>query len=285
MIKEVIKRDGRIETFNPGKLNRWGTWAAEGLGDLADWGKVVMRAAADLPDRCTSEELQEKLIQVAMDQRTWSYYLMAGRLYAAHIRKIIYDSDELPSIRALHTKLQDLGLMRQLDYTDAEYEQIEELIDHTRDFAVPHFSLHHLRNKYAVMNRVTKEEYESQQFTYMRMAMTLSENEPKSERLTHVANFYKYLSLKKLSAPTPNFVNLGTLLESYASCCLYAAGDDAKSLAIGDHIAYLMTVSSAGIGSNIMSRSENDPVRGGVLKHQGKPKSAPLASDRYSKPI
>lgn len=284
MIKEVIKRDGRIEAFNPGKLNRWGTWAAEGLDGLADWSKVVMRAAADLPERCTSERLQEKLIQVALDQRSWSYYVMAGRLYAAHIRKIIYGSEDVPTIKALHDKLVSLKLMRPLDYSEEDYAELEKVIDHTRDFAAPHFSLHHLRHKYALTNRVTGSEYESQQFTYMRMAMTLSEKEPKDVRLTHVKNFYKYLSLKKLSAPTPNFVNLGTPLESYASCCLYAAGDDAKSLAIGDHIAYMMTVSSAGIGSNIMSRSINDPVRGGVIRHQGK-QFAPLGSDSYSKPI
>lgn len=270
MLKKIIKLDGTEQDYQPSKLNRWSEWAAEHLGDLVDWSSIVMRAASVLPETVTSQQLQEQLIKTCLDQATWSYYLMAGKLYAVWLRKKFYGGNEMPSVQALHRRLQELGVMRHLSYSDEEYALVEKMIDHELDFSAPHFSLHHIRQKYSLKNRVTGEEYETQQFTYMRMAMAVCESKPREERMQHVKKFYYYLSNKKLSAPTPNFVNLGTKLKGYASCCLYAAGDNGISLAIGDYIANIMTQSSAGIGNNLMTRSLKDPVRNGLIKHQGK---------------
>jgi ribonucleoside-diphosphate reductase alpha chain len=103
----------------------------------------------------------------------------------------------------------------------------------------------------------------------MRMAMALAENE-KTDKLVHVKKWYEHFSHNRLNAPSPNYVNLGTPLNGYASCCVYTTGDSAPSLAAGDHIAYTMTYMSAGIGSHIKTRSLGDPIRGGVIEHQGK---------------
>ena len=43
-------------------------------------------------------------------------------------------------------------------------------------------------------NRITKREYETPQFTYMRMAMALAEKEPKEARLKHAKNYYMLFS-------------------------------------------------------------------------------------------
>ncbi|MFO5890472.1 ribonucleotide reductase N-terminal alpha domain-containing protein [Klebsiella pneumoniae] len=94
------------------------------------------------------------------------------------------------------------------------------------DLLCPHFSLHHIRGKYALRNRKTGQEYETAQFVYMRMAMALAEKEPAETRMTHVENYYKLLSNKILSAPTPNYVNLGTKLRGFASCCLLASDNN-----------------------------------------------------------
>src|SRR5699024_12106123 len=85
-----------------------------------------------------------------------------------------------------------------------------------------------------------------------------------------VQRFYDAFSRKTMSAPTPNYVNLGTRLRGFASCCLYVTDDNEASLSIGDHIAYRMTAASAGIGSHIITRSKGDPVRGGAIEHMGK---------------
>lgn len=264
---KIIKRDGTVQPFDAYKLNKWVEWATEDLQNYVDWTDVVLSTVARLPKELTSQDLQRELIRTCLDNNSWSYNLMAGRLYAALTYKELYNN-EIPTIKELHQKLVKLGLMKKLNFTDSEYEEIEKIIDHSKDFRTSYSSLQHIREKYALQNRVTNEQYESQQFTFMRMAMALAEDE--KDRINAVKNFYEELSDKRINAPTPNYVNLGTPLRGYASCMVYSTLDTAKSLAVGDHIAYTMTCQSAGIGSHIRSRSLGDEVRGGAIKHQGK---------------
>lgn len=269
MITHIEKRNGSLEPFSPTKLNGWGEWAAKTLGPTVDWGSVVLDTVSKCPAICSSLLLQKQLIDTCLSRKTWEYNRMAGRLYAALTTRELYPNGR-PTVKQLHERMHDAGLMVKLNYSDAEYALVEKLIDHKLDLKYPHFQHHQLRFKYALRNRVTKQEYESPQFVYMRMAMALAEDEPTDVRMKHLAAWYSHFSHNRLNAPTPNFVNLGTKLNGYASCCVYTTDDTWESLATGDHIAYAMTCMSAGIGTHIKTRSIGDPVRGGVIEHQGK---------------
>lgn len=263
----IIKRDGRRESFSAEKLNKWAEWATENL-DHVDWSDVVLSTVGRLQKEITSVDLQNELIKTCLDNNSWEYNLMAGRLYAAETFKSLYNN-EIPTVQELHKELRKKGLMKKLKYSDEEYKQVQEFINHSKDFGTSYSALQHIRVKYSIQNRVLGEQYESQQFTFMRMAMALAEEESK-DRMIHVKNYYDLLSDKKINAPTPNYVNLGTDLKGFASCMLYTTNDTAKSLAIGDHIGYTMTCMSAGIGAHIRTRSLGDSVRNGAIKHQGK---------------
>src|SRR5690606_9941893 len=115
-----------------------------------------------------------------------------------------------PTVQELQQKLQKLGYMEPLDYSDEEYQQIESFIKHERDFGYAHYQLHTLLTKYGIADRVNGVYYETPQYTYMRMAMALSVDQPRERRLQDVAKFYEHLSMNRINAPTPNFVNLGT---------------------------------------------------------------------------
>lgn len=271
MLEQIIKRDGRLEPFTPSKLNQWGQWATETLGDSVDWPSVVLDTVSVLSGTVSTRELQQQLIKTCLDMDTWSYNRMAGRLYVTLIRKDLFGSSyKLPTVQELQQKLQKLGFMEPLDYSDEDYQQIESFIKHERDFGYAHYQLHTLLTKYGIADRVNGVYYETPQYTYMRMAMALSVDQPRERRLQDVAKFYEHLSMNRINAPTPNFVNLGTPLRGYASCCLYTTGDSARSIAVGNHIANTMTYMSAGIGAHMNTRSLNDKVRGGVIRHQGK---------------
>lgn len=269
MIKFIIKRDGTQQPFEPVKLNHWGEWAAADLLEYVDWSYVVLHTVGTLTETVSSQDLQLRLIKTCLDQGSWSYNLMGGRLYASYLYKGIFN-DKLPTVKAQHERLVANGMMRSADFTDAEYAFMESIIDHKRDFDAPHFTLHHIREKYSLKNRITGQEYETQQFVYMRMAMGLAATQPKDRRMNDLEKWYNHFSMKRINAPTPNYVNLCTMLAGYASCCLYTTLDSAASLAIGDHIAYTMTYMSAGIGNHINSRNIGDPVRGGLIRHQGR---------------
>ncbi|MCD6664051.1 MAG: ribonucleoside-diphosphate reductase subunit alpha [Comamonas sp.] len=269
MIESVTKRDGRVEPFTPSKLNGWGEWAAKALGPDMDWSSVVLETVTDMPEQVSTTLLQQQLIKNCLQSDSWLYNRMAGRLYAALMHKEVHGVF-MPTVLQLHRRLQKLGYMEVLDYSDEEYAEVEKLIDHERDFSYAHYQLHTHLSKYAIADRVKNRIYETSQFIYMRMAMALAVDQPRERRMHDVARFYEHLSMNRINAPTPNHINLGTPLRGYASCCLYTTADTARSIAVGNHIAYTMTYMSAGIGSHMNIRSVNDPVRGGAIRHQGK---------------
>ena len=270
MIKTTIKRNGQKEEFDPNKINGWGIWASKELGSEVAWSEIVLHVFSTMPEEVTTEQLQNALIKACVDKRTWKYSRMAGRLYAALAYKQLYGKNNIPTVQQLHQRMCKNGLMVSLDYSDEEYAQIQSIIDHKLDFMATQYELQQLRYKYALRNKKTGEEYETPQFIYMRMAMALAEDEPKKTRLTDIAKWYEHFSHKRINPPTPNFTNLGTNLRGYASCCLYTIDDNVHSLATGDHIAYIMTAMSAGIGTHIKTRSIGDHVREGLIEHQGK---------------
>lgn len=270
MIKTTIKRDGSKEEFDPNKINGWGIWASETLGDEVDWSQIVLHVFSTLPEEVTTEQLQDALIKTCLDKRSWKYNRMAGRLYAALTYKQLYGKSNIPTVENLHKRMCEAGLMTKLDYSKEEYAIIETIINHDLDLDSTQYELQQLRYKYALRNKKNGEEFETPQFIYMRMALALAEDEPKETRLKDAAKWYEHFSHKRINPPTPNFTNLGTHLKGYSSCCLYTVDDDVHSLAAGDHIAYIMTAMSAGIGTHIKTRSSGDTVRDGLIEHQGK---------------
>lgn len=269
MIKNIIKRDGSVEPFSPEKLNRWSEWAADTLGDAVDWSSVVMEAVSFLPEECQSTLLQRQLIETCLNFDSWAYNRMAGRLYAANIRKEVYPQG-IPTIRKQFKTMAKLGYMKELNYTNEQYKEMESVINHDRDFEYSHYQLHAHFTKYCIMQRTTNTHLETSQFMYMRMAMALAEDQPEDRKMEDAKEWYRLLSNNIINAPTPYHVNLGTSLMGFASCCLYTSGDTAKSIAVGNHIAATMTYMSAGIGTHFGMRSLNDPVRNGTIRHLGK---------------
>lgn len=282
MIETVINLKGEEEKFDAKKLNHW---VQDAVGFNADeWSSIALETVRDLPKKVTVQQLMQKLIDTLLSRETWSHYLMAGRLRAVLNRIEVFGSKELPLVQAVQERLHNAGLMRKLNYSSYEWAIIEAEINHDRDLTYPHFAMDQLRFKYALQDFSTKTEFESPQFIYMRMAMALfeeneetvpgypliNEDPSKRSRLEHVLRIYRHFSNKRLSAPTPNYNNLGTYHKGYASCCLIAVGDSRWSLAAGDHITYMMTTQSAGIGTNLMTRSLGDPVQKGRFLHRGK---------------
>ena len=276
MIKTVIKRNGDKEAFNPDKLNKWAIWATKDIqSGLVNWSEIVINTISKLPEEVTTTELQTALINACLDKETWSYSLMAGKLYATQIQKDIYNDKKLPSIKKVHQNLIKAGIMIDLGYSDDEYAELNKYIDHNRDLTYPHFALELTRQKYTLKNVVTKQEYETLQYSCMRMAMEVAKyaNEKtngKIDKIEFAKKFYDYTSKRKINVPTPYWTNIGTKLRGFASCCLVEAGDSADSLDAGKLIAGKMTQQSAGLGLHWVTRSINDPVRGGAISHLGK---------------
>lgn len=270
ILKTLVKRDGSQETFDPNKINGWGQWAAQKLNNRVDWGSMVRKAVSSLTkETATTKELNEALIQSCLDAQTWSSYLMAGRLYAPMWAKDVFGSLNYPSIYEVHEKLLSVGLMRRLNYSDADYVYLNSLLDHTIDYDKPHYALDYTRSKYCLRNRKTKQEYETLQYALMRLAMVYLEHET-NNRIALVKEAYEILNQSLLGQPSPFYINYGSPLHGYASCCVITAEDRRQSIQALNHAVDVMTTFSAGLGVQFALRTLGDSVRSGAILHEGK---------------
>lgn len=269
MINQIIKRDGTVELFNPDKLNKWAEWASDING--VEWSSIALDAVKKCYDKCTTSDLQAAMIMACIDRADEAHLYMAGRLYAGDTYKIVFgDHTSIPSLKEMYYGMIAKGLWANMKYSDEELDELNSVIDHSKDLRCIHSELKQIREKYSVTDKVNGKCYETPQFMYMRVALASMNNQSADRRINDVKKVYTYLSDKKLNAPSPYMLYLGTPHRGLASCCVFASDDNIPSLAVGDHIAYMMTCASAGIGGTIFTRSKGDPVRGGTIEHMGK---------------
>lgn len=268
MITKIKKRDGTLVDFDAEKLNKWADWSA-GIG--VEWGSVALGACRKCFDGCTTDDLHNALIAECVDRETTAHLRMAGRLFIGQVYKRTFgDWRELPAVRTMYHKMIGLGLWEDMGYSDEELDLCQTFINHELDMNSTLTESKQIMDKYAIVDRVDKLSYESPQFVYMRMALGNMMGMPTGRRMKDVESLYYGYSRKLINPPTPFSINLGTPKRQYASCCVVTTKDTAASLAAADHIAYMMTCASAGIGMHLKTRSKGDKVRGGQIQHQGK---------------
>lgn len=264
----VTKRDGSVVPFDPEKLTRWAKWAGN-IG--VDWFGVVAKTYQKLPEQCTTQELQNAMIQACMDSEDTPHMLMAGRLLMGSVYKDAFGGhDCIPPVFLMYHRMKEAGLWEDMGYSTNELFEAQSFINHDRDLNSVHSVVHQITTKYAIKDIEKNIPLESPAFVWMRMALGVCKDEPKETRMRSVREYYEDFAEGRINAPTPNINNLGTLKRSYASCCVYKSNDELGSLAAGDHIATIMTAASAGIGGMLLTRAKGDGVRKNTIRHGGK---------------
>lgn len=268
MINTITKSNGEVVPFDPDKLNRWAAWADR---SGADWSTISLDAVSKLQDGCSSQDVNKAIISACMDQFDEASFKLAGRIMAGMIYKEAYGSfKNIPTLSEHMNNMVKSGYWEKMDYSEEEVKHLNNLIDHSKDLELNYSEIKQLNDKYLIRDRVKKITKESPQMMYMGMAMANMSNQPKDRRLKDVEKLYHYLSVKAINAPTPFMSYLRTPHRNYASCCVATCNDTIPSLSAADHIYYMMTANSAGIGSHLKTRSVGDPIREGTVEHQGK---------------
>ncbi|MFY0642809.1 MAG: ribonucleotide-diphosphate reductase subunit alpha, partial [Bermanella sp.] len=158
----VTKRDGNRAPLDLDKIHKVLTWAAEGL-DNVSVSEVELRAQIQLNEGITTSDIHETLIKSAADlisENTPDYQYMAARLNIFHLRKKAYGQFEPPALydqvaRLVDSERYDRHLLD--DYTQAEFQEMDGFIDHSRDLNFAYAAVKQLEGKYLVQNRVTGE--------------------------------------------------------------------------------------------------------------------------------
>jgi len=271
----VTKRNGEKESINLEKIHRVIAWAAEGLEQVSV-SQVELKSHIQFYDGIKTEDIHETIIKAAADlisEETPDYQFLSARLAVFHLRKKAYGKFEPPALYEHVVSLVEAGKYDQhllADYTQAEFEQMEGFLDHTRDLNFSYAAVKQLEGKYLVQNRVTGEIYESAQFLYILVAACLFAKYPADTRLSYVKGFYHAISTFKLSLPTPIMAGVRTPTRQFSSCVLIECDDSLDSINATSSAIVKYVSQRAGIGVNAgRIRALGSTIRNGEAFHTG----------------
>jgi len=271
----VTKRNGKQEPIDLEKIHRVIDWAAEGLEDVSV-SQVELKSHIQFYDGIKTEDIHETIIKAAADlisEESPDYQYLAARLAVFHLRKKAYGQFEPPKLYEHVVKMVEAGKYDQhllADYAPADFDKMEQFLDHSRDLNFSYAAVKQLEGKYLVQNRVTGAIYESAQFLYLLVSACLFAKYPSNTRLTYVEGFYHAISTFKISLPTPIMAGVRTPTRQFSSCVLIECGDSLDSINAASSAIVKYVSQRAGIGINAgRIRALGSPIRNGEAFHTG----------------
>ena len=273
---KVVKRDGRIESLDLEKMHLMVDEACNGLAGVSA-SQVEMKSGIQFYDNITTDEIQEILIRSAsdlIDLDHHNYQYVAARLLLFAVRKQLYGKmRELPHLEdhivsCTSVDVYDRDIFTK--YSKEEIAKVNGFIDHDRDFLFTYAGLRQVVDKYLVQDRSMGGVYETPQFMYIMIALTIFAEYPKDTRLDYVRRYYDAISKHKINIPTPIMAGVRTPLRQFASCVLVDVDDTLDSIFSSDMAIGRYVAQRAGIGINAgRIRGINSKIRGGEVQHTG----------------
>lgn len=269
---QVEKRNGSFEPYNVEKIHKVLEWAIGGIANVS-WSDIEMNAKLSLKDGVSTKDIHQILIKSANDLTSPSrpnYQYVASKLLNMSLRKDLWDRYDTPPSLKTHLKNnsdKENGVYDPLileKWSDEHLSELDNIIDHDRDYLFTYAGLQQLIDKYLVKNRATGQIYETPQFAYMLIAMSLFNT------IEEVKEAYECFSTFKINLPTPIMAGVRTKIKQFASCVLVDVDDDLASIFSSVHAVGKYTARRAGIGLNIgRIRPINASIRGGEVIHTG----------------
>ena len=273
---KVKKRNGTIEVLNLEKMHKMVEAACEGLSGVSS-SQVEIQSGIQFYDGVTTDEIQEILIKSASDLIDLdhpNYQYAAARLLLFSVRKqLAVKFKRNPSLLeqinyGISNSVYDKEILNK--YTEEEIDKANSFLHHDRDYLFTYAGLRQVVDKYLVQDRSNGEVFETPQFMYILIALTIFAEYPKETRLNYVKRYYDAISKHKINIPTPIMAGVRTPLRQFASCVLVDVDDTLDSIFSSDMAIGRYVAQRAGIGINAgRIRGINAKIRGGEVQHTG----------------
>ena len=273
---KVVKRDGSIQPLDLEKMHVMVEEACNGLAGVSA-SQVEIQSGIQFYDGITTAEIQEILIKSASDLisvENSNYQYVAARLLLFSVRKSLYGGiRDLPHLENHIYSCTNIDVYDKDIFTKYSKEEIDKangFIDHSRDFLFTYAGLRQVVDKYLVQDRSGGGVFETPQFMYIMIALTIFAEYPKETRMNYVKRYYEAISRHKINIPTPIMGGVRTPLRQFASCVLVDIDDTLDSIFSSDMAIGKYVAQRAGIGINAgRIRGINSKIRGGEVQHTG----------------
>ena len=277
---KVIKSDGSKVSIDLDKIHKMVEKSCRNITGVSE-SLVEMNSGLQFYDGITTQEIQKILVKSASDLislESPNYQFVAARLLLFAVQKQVFntkwkDAEIYPPLKDIVERNVEKGLYTKdllKDYTEEEYIKLNSYLRHSRDYEFTYAGLQQVVDKYLIQDRSSNTLFETPQFMYMLIAMTLFRNYDKENRLSYIQKYYNATSQFKINIPTPIMAGVRTPLKQFASCVLVDSDDTLDSLFSSDMAIGRYVAQRAGIGINAgRVRGLGAKIRGGEVQHTG----------------
>ena len=278
----VVKSDGSKVEIDLDKIHKMVHKACKRITGVSE-SLVEMNSGLQFYDGITTKEIQKILVKSASDLislESPNYQFVASRLLLFAIQKQVFntkwkDSEIYPPLKDIIERNIDYGVYDDdilKWYKEEELEILDKYIKHSRDLTFTYAGLQQIVDKYLVQDRSSGMVYETPQFMYMLIAMTLFKkySGELGDKIEYVKKYYDAISTFKINIPTPIMAGVRTPLRQFASCVLVDTDDTLDSIFSSDMAIGKYVAQRAGIGINAgRIRGLGSRIRGGEVQHTG----------------
>jgi len=270
----VLKRSGSYEDVSFDKiLNRM-----KALSTGEEFHKklsidptiIAQKVCSEIYDGVKTSELDTLASEIAISlySTNLDYSILASRIVVSNHHKNT-EGNFAKKVRTLYnaiTEGRSTPLVNQCfhDYVQEHEEEIQSIIDYSRDYSFDFFGLKTLEKSY--LYKVNKVIIERPQDMIMRVALSIHRND-----IGKAFETYDLMSKHYFTHATPTLFNAGSNREQFASCFLLAMKDDSIK-GIYETLADCASISqhAGGIGLHIHNiRSTNSFIAGTNGKSNG----------------
>jgi ribonucleoside-diphosphate reductase alpha chain len=230
----VTKRDGELQEVAFDKILERVKKLGQEAGIHINYSSLVMKVIDQLYDKIPTAKIDELAAEqcASLSTNHPDYATLSARIIISNHQK---NTDSVFSnvMMTLHEFTDSKGENKPLvsqklwDFTDHYSEQLNQMIDHERDYLIDYFGFKTLERAY--LFRVNNTIVERPQHMWMRVAVGIHgdlNNENQEETLRLVKETYDLMSQKFFTHATPTLFNAGTPRPQMSSCYLIAMEDD-----------------------------------------------------------
>jgi ribonucleoside-diphosphate reductase alpha chain len=246
MIK-VIKRNGRIESLDITKIQKYTSAAVEGLKGVSQ-SELEVDAKLHFRDMITTKEIQETLIKTAVDKididrPNWTF--VAARLFLYDIYHRVSGFTGYMHLRDYFERGEREGRIIPGLKDKYDLDDLNDYIKPERDLQFTYLGLKTLYDRYLIKDR-EGEPIELPQQMFMAIAMFLAQNEFNPQEWAK--RFYDLISKFEVMLATPTLSNARTTRHQLSSCYIGSTPDNIEGIFDAYKEMALLSKFGGGIG-------------------------------------
>jgi ribonucleoside-diphosphate reductase alpha chain len=227
----VTKRDGELQEVAFDKILERVKKLGQEAGIHINFSSLVMKVIDQLYDTIPTAKIDELAAEqcASLSTNHPDYATLSARIIISNHQK---NTDPIFSnvMKRLYeftdSKGQNKSLVSQKlwDFTHHYSEELNQMIDHERDYLIDYFGFKTLERAY--LFRVNNTILERPQHMWMRVAVGIHGDLNNTDSLSLVKETYDLMSQKFFTHATPTLFNAGTPRPQMSSCYLIAMEDD-----------------------------------------------------------